>query len=66
MWIFVIAFGFAGLVSLIAPQLTWLWSNWWRYQGDAEPSSLSLWLYRVGGAVLLAVSIGMAIKLVTG
>ncbi|MEK4061510.1 MULTISPECIES: DUF6199 family natural product biosynthesis protein [Paenibacillus] len=49
MWIFIVVFTVIGIISLISPRASWYLSNWWRYEGETEPSSFSLLLYRIGG-----------------
>ncbi|MCR8656893.1 hypothetical protein [Paenibacillus endoradicis] len=46
MWIFVILFLIIGVLSIISPKASWYLSNWWKFDGDVEPSAASLSLYR--------------------
>ncbi|WP_340016781.1 DUF6199 family natural product biosynthesis protein [Paenibacillus sp. FSL K6-1318] len=62
MWIFIIVFNLMGLISVFSPRTSWLLSNWWRFEGDAEPSSVSLLFYRIGGVVFLIVGISLLFR----
>lgn len=37
--------------------------NWWRFQGDAEPSGFALTMHRLNGVVLVAVSVSLTLQL---
>jgi|GEM_PF-3058074 len=39
-----------GIVFVIYPKASWTMSNFWRFEGAAEPSDASLVLYRLQGA----------------
>lgn len=58
MWLILVIILFVSLISIISPKVSWYMSNWWRFQENAEPSDLSLSLYRIIGVLsLLAVLI---------
>lgn len=57
MGVMVAVFVVLGLVSIVSPKISWWLSNGWKFSGGAEPSSLSLWIYRIGGVVLLLAAI---------
>ncbi|MGM1045854.1 MAG: DUF6199 family natural product biosynthesis protein [Bacillota bacterium] len=63
MWIFVIVFLIIGILSIISPKASWYLSNWWKFDGDVEPSSVSLFLYRLSGIVLTIVGFVLMMKL---
>jgi len=46
-----------GIVFIISPTTSWWLSNWWRFEGDTEPSSFSLAFYRLGGVIYLIIGI---------
>ncbi|WP_373446987.1 DUF6199 family natural product biosynthesis protein [Saccharibacillus sp. O23] len=64
MWLFVAIFVVLGLVGTISPRASWVLSNWWKVEGDAQPSSISLVLYRIGGIVFLLVGIFLIYRIV--
>ncbi|GAA0381432.1 DUF6199 family natural product biosynthesis protein [Bacillus horti] len=59
MWLFIIVLFVLGLIGAIYPKASWFISNWWRFQGEAEPSQVSLFVHRITGLVFLVVSISM-------
>ncbi|MBP1994564.1 DUF6199 family natural product biosynthesis protein [Paenibacillus eucommiae] len=52
----IIVLSLLGLIGIISPKASWYISNWWKFDGDAEPSRVSLLLYRMGGIVFLIIS----------
>lgn len=56
LWIFIAVFFAVGLIGVISPRASWYLSNWWRVQDDAEPSRVSLYLYRISGVLFLIVA----------
>jgi uncharacterized protein YjeT (DUF2065 family) len=42
-----------GLLFTIRPDFSWTLSNFWKFEDRAEPSNLSLALYRVQGILLV-------------
>jgi len=63
MLFFAILFTFFGVIFTISPKVSWWLSNWWRFEGDAEPSSISLFFYRIGGIIFVIVGIVLFTKL---
>lgn len=63
MLFFAILFTLLGIIFTISPKASWWLSNWWRFEGDAEPSSFSLLFYRIGGIIFVIVGIVLFIKL---
>ncbi|KOP65988.1 hypothetical protein AMS62_12630 [Bacillus sp. FJAT-18019] len=63
MWLFVFVFFIVGLISVISPTTSWLLSNWWRFNGDADPSELSLVIHRIGGVIMLIVAVSLGTRL---
>lgn len=57
MWFFTVLFIVLGIMFTINPKASWLLSNWWKLDGDAEPSRFSLSFYRLGGIVYLIAGI---------
>lgn len=57
MFLLIFIFFILGLVGLIVPKVSWMISNFWRYEGNAEPSKASLLLYRMQGILFLVVAI---------
>lgn len=62
MWIFIFVFTVIGMLSLVSPRISWFLSNWWRFDGDAEPSEASLVIYRIGGIIFLIVGIVLLVQ----
>ncbi len=63
MWIFIIVFMILGFIGTISPRTSWYLSNWWKFRSDAEPGEASLILYRVGGIILILVSVFLIFKI---
>ncbi len=61
MWLFVFALGALGLLGLVSPHSSWQLSNFWRFEGAAEPSDFSLLMYRLQGALFVLVALGLAV-----
>lgn len=57
MWIIIIAFFILGLLGTISPKFSWYLSNWWKVEGNYEPSKASLLLYRFSGIMFLIIAI---------
>jgi hypothetical protein len=57
MWLFAFVFFVIGLLSIISPRTSWYMSNWWRFQGNIEPSDASLILQRIGGILFIIVAV---------
>jgi hypothetical protein len=47
----------AGLVHLFYPRVGWWFKYGWRFGGSVEPSSLWLFFERLGGVILIGVSV---------
>ncbi|AIQ31186.1 MULTISPECIES: DUF6199 family natural product biosynthesis protein [Paenibacillus] len=62
MWIFIVVFTVLGIVALISPRSSWYMSNWWRFEGEVEPSAGSLIFYRLGGFIFLVIGIVLLSK----
>jgi len=46
-----------GIIFTISPKISWWLSNWWRFEGETEPSSISLIFYRIGGVIFVIIGI---------
>ena len=57
MWFLIAIFGVLGVIQVISPRSGWWLANFWRFEGNAEPSSFSLLMYRLAGAVYLIVAV---------
>ena len=57
MWSFIIVFFILGVVGIISPKISWYLTNWWKFDGQVEPSKASLLLYRLGGVIFLILAI---------
>ncbi len=59
MWILLLILG---VIFTIFPKVSWYISNFWKFQDNAQPSSTSLIIYRIGGIVWIIIGIVLYIK----